>query len=149
MQLKELSSSLRPISVASVLLGGTLLYSDVDQFSGINTPLSDQHTFEYVRLNDFQRQEVLLSHARFNALYDSWREKTLFMSSASDIINNPAFREIVEMGMAAVPYIVSKIEREPSTLVWALNMIYGVKISNRPGVTVKEACKLWVRKIKG
>ena len=130
-------------------MGSSLLYSDIDQFSGIRTTLSDRLTSDYVRLNDFHRQEILLSRARFNALYESWRERTLFMSSASDIISDPSFQEIVEMGMAAVPYIIDVIDKDPSTLVWALNKIFGGKISNRQDVTVKEACRLWVKKIKG
>ncbi|MBR5018098.1 MAG: hypothetical protein IKX53_00495 [Bacteroidales bacterium] len=149
MQIKKLTASLRPISIAGVIMGSSLLYSDIDQFSGIRTTLSDRLTSDYVRLNDFHRQEILLSRARFNALYESWRERTLFMSSASDIISDPSFQEIVEMGMAAVPYIIDVIDKDPSTLVWALNKIFGGKISNRQDVTVKEACRLWVKKIKG
>ena len=72
----------------------------------------------------------------------------MFSSSASEIISDPAFQGILDMGMAAVPYIVDTIEKEPSTLVWALNKIYGGKISNNPNTTVKEACKLWVKRLK-
>lgn len=148
MQLKKISASLKPISIAGVLVGTTLLYSDIDQFSGINTTLSDEHTSEYVRLNDFQRREVLLSRARFDALYSCWLKKTMFSSSVSEIIGDSSFQEIIEMGMAAVPYIVDTIDKEPSTLVWALNLIYGGKISNNPNTTVKDACKLWVKRIR-
>lgn len=148
MQIKKLSTSLRPISIAGVIVGSSFLYSDVDQFSGINTTLSDVHTSEYVRLDDFQRKEVLLSRERFNSLYHSWRNNTRYSSSVSDIIGDPSFQSILDMGMAAVPYIVEMIEKEPSTLVWALNKIYGGKISNNPNTTVKEACKLWVKRLK-
>lgn len=148
MQIKKITSSLRPLSIAGVIVGTTLLYSDVDQFSGINATLLDRHTSEYVRLNDFQRQEVLLSRARFDALYSNWRKRIMFSSSAKEIIEDTYFQEILEMGMAAVPYIVDVIDKEPSTLVWALNLIYGGKITNRPDVTVKDACKLWVKRIR-
>lgn len=148
MQIKKISSTLRPISIAGVIVGTSLLYSDVDQFSGIKTTLSDMHTSEYVRIDDFQRKEVLLSRERFNSLYQNWRKSTMFSSSVSEIIGNPSFQGILDMGMAAVPYIVDMIEKEPSTLVWALNKIYGGKISNNPNTTVKEACKLWVKRLK-
>ena len=148
MQIKRITSSLKPISIAGIVVSASLLYSDIDQFSGINTTLSDRHTSEYVRLNDFQRQELLLSRARFNTLYETWRKNTMFSSSASAIIKDSSFQAIVGMGMAAVPYIVDVINKEPSTLVWALNMIYGAKISKSPNVTVKDACKLWVKKLQ-
>lgn len=148
MQIKKISATLKPISIAGVIVGTSLMYSDVDQFSGINTTLSDRHTAEYVRLNDIQRKEVLLSRVRFDALYNSWRKNTMFSSSVSDIIGDAAFQEIVGMGMAAVPYIIERIDKEPSTLVWALNKIYGGKISNNPNTTIKEACRLWVKRIR-
>lgn len=148
MQIKKISKTLRPISIAGVIVGSSMLYSDVDQFSGIRTPISDKHTYEYVQIDDFQRQEVLLSRERFNSLYQSWKKRTMFSSSASEIISDPAFQSILDMGFAAVPYIVDTIEKEPSTLVWALNKIYGGKISNNPNTTVKEACKLWVKRLK-
>lgn len=148
MQIKKITSSLRPLSIAGVIVGTTLMYSDVDQFSGINATISDRHTSEYIRLNDYQRQEVLLSRARFDALYSNWRKRTMFSSSAKEIIEDSNFQEILEMGVAAVPYIVDVIDKEPSTLVWALNHIYGGKITNRPNVTVKDACKLWVKRFR-
>ena len=148
MQIKKLTATLRPISIAGFLVGTSLLYSDVDQFSGINTTLSDKHTSEYVRFNDFQRKEVLSSRERFNALYNNWRKNTMFSSSAAAIIGDASFQEIVQMGIAAVPYIIDIIDKEPSTLVWALNMIYGAKISNNPNTTIKAACKSWVKRIR-
>lgn len=69
------------------------------------------------------------------------------MSSASDIVNHEAFKAIVAMGEAAVPYIVEEINTTPSTLVWALNFIYQKKISNNPDTTVQEACRLWVKEL--
>lgn len=71
----------------------------------------------------------------------------MFLSSAQAIITNPNFQAIVNMGKIAVPYIVDEINNNPSTLVWALNIIFDRKITDRPGTTVEEACKLWVKKL--
>ena len=71
----------------------------------------------------------------------------MFQSSASSIISDPDFQAIVSMGQYAVPFIKEEIANEPSTLVWALNLIYGRRISNNPNLTIKEACKLWIKAI--
>lgn len=149
MQIKRMTTSLRPLTISGVVLGSALLYSDVDQFSRINTTLSDRQTADYVRLTEAESRDVVFTRSQFDALYRDWREKTRFFSSSADIIGDRSFQAIVGKGMAAVPYIAESIEKEPSTLVWALNYIYGVKISNRPNLTVREACKLWVKRIKG
>ena len=54
---------------------------------------------------------------------------------------------VVSMGQYAVPFIKDELIRKPSTLVWALNYIYGYKISSNPHLTISEACKLWIKKI--
>lgn len=36
----------------------------------------------------------------------------------------------------------------PSTLVWALNLIYNRKITDLPNITISEACNLWVKELK-
>ena len=52
------------------------------------------------------------------------------------------------MGAQAVPLIGQSIEAEPSMLVWALNMIFKGKISDKKDLTIEEACKLWVKELK-
>ena len=52
------------------------------------------------------------------------------------------------MGYSAVPFIIEEIEKEPSNLVWALNLIYNQKISKNPNITIKDACKLWIKALR-
>ena len=78
----------------------------------------------------------------FNYYYKAWQQQTKFLSSVSRIRQNQAFRKIVDMGGNAVPYILEEIERQPSTLVWALNEIFHKKIGQQN--TVTEACRLWI-----
>lgn len=94
---------------------------------------------------DKKVENQIARHVLFNKLISQWKEETMFLSSAQAIIDNPNFQAIVNMGKTAVPYIVDEIKNEPSTLVWALNIIFGRKITDRPGTTVEEACRLWVR----
>jgi len=48
------------------------------------------------------------------------------------------------MGQSAVPFIVEEIDQRPSTLVWALNIIFNRKISDK-NINISEACRLWVK----
>jgi hypothetical protein len=81
----------------------------------------------------------------FNNLLNSWRNNTIFMSFADQIVNEPNFKKIVSMGENVVPFIIEEISHNPSPLVWALNFIYDKTISNRNNLTIEEACKLWVK----
>ena len=85
---------------------------------------------------------------RFALLYDSWKQETAFLSSAKAIIEHEDFQKIIAMGHDAVPFIVNAIDKEPSPLVWALNLIFNVRISNDPNVTISQACRLWVERLK-
>jgi len=78
----------------------------------------------------------------------NWKEKTMFLSSTKSIIEDEDFQAIVAMGESAVSYIISEIENNPSTLVWALNLIFNKKITDNPYTTITEACKLWVKELK-
>ena len=52
------------------------------------------------------------------------------------------------MGPKIVPFILDELDKGPSNIVWALNMIYKKKITNKPNVTIAEACKLWIKALK-
>ena len=71
----------------------------------------------------------------------------MLYSSVEDIVNDKDFQSIVLMGEQAVPFIKEELIEKPSTLVWALNYIYNRKISNKPNLTITEACKLWIKEI--
>lgn len=82
----------------------------------------------------------------FSRYFEVWQRDTRFLSSVTAITGHPAFTGIVNMGGNAVPFILEKIERQPSNLVWALNAIFQKKIGQ--GATVTEACKLWIAELK-
>ena len=71
----------------------------------------------------------------------------IFQDRPCRIVEDEDFKAIVSMGQYAVPFIKDELIRKPSTLVWALNYIYGYKISSNPHLTISEACKLWIKKI--
>ncbi|KAF0236880.1 MAG: hypothetical protein FD181_2387 [Prolixibacteraceae bacterium] len=150
MQLVKLSNKLRPLTLAAGLFSAvtTFAYSDLDNYSGILTMTSNYKTSEYIKLVDKSDESLLLRKFKFDNHLINWQKRTMFLSSTKAIIENEDFQSIVAMGHSAVPYIIEEIENRPSTLVWALNLIYNQKITNNPNATISEACNLWVKQLK-
>ena len=48
------------------------------------------------------------------------------------------------MGVNAVPYIVEELEKGPSPLVYALDMIFPGVMKYEGFVSLKEACDKWL-----
>ncbi len=149
MQLVQLSNKLRPLTLAaSILTAATAFaYSDLDAYSGILTITTNNKTSEYINTVDKSDRSFFLQKFRFENHLINWEKKALFLSSTKTIIENEDFQSIVAMGYSAVPYIVEEIEKKPSTLVWALNLIYNRKITNNQNATISDACKLWVKEL--
>jgi type I restriction enzyme S subunit len=86
---------------------------------------------------------------RFNELTTRWREDTKFMSSVSDITGHPAYRAIIDMGPAALPYIFRELASRPAHWYNALKTIAGespVQPNERSNPKrVREAWLQWGR----
>lgn len=150
MQLVQLSNKLKPLTLAVGLLtaASTFAYSDIDNYSGILTITSNNRTSEYIKYVDKSDGTLFLNKFRFENHLINWEKKTLFLSSTKAIIENADFQAIVAMGHSAVPFIIEEIDNKPSTLVWALNLIYNRKITDNPNTNISDACKLWVKELK-
>lgn len=94
----------------------------------------DEDMFENVYLID-----------KFHTLFNAWKSRTFLQSSVSKIIEDVNFKKIVEMGEKAIPLIIEEIDKNPGTLVWALNLITKTSISPNQRLTVSGACKMWVK----
>ena len=148
MRLNRTHKDWHTVTIMTGVMGGMMsLYSSADHYSNVNTVLNNHEISNYINDVDADKkvEHQIAQHFLFNRLVSQWKEETMFLSSAEAIIGNPNFQAIVNMGKNAVPYIVDEIRNEPSTLVWALNIIFDRKITDRPGTTVEEACRLWVR----
>ncbi len=142
----NLKNGWKPITIAVGLVAGSAnLYADVDQFSQVNTVLNSHITSKYIQEFDNVSELAINDRRKFYNYYTSWVEQTCFLSSISDIIEQQDFQSIVAMGHRAVPFILEEISTKPSTLVWALNMIFQRKITDNPKATIDDACKLWVK----
>ena len=149
MQLKDIKQGWKPVTLAVGLMTASPgMYGAVDQFSQIDTVLTNHATSRYISEVNDPSEFMMSGKLVFDALESSWRKETRFSSSIRDIINQHDFQAIVSMGMQAVPFIGMSIETQPSTLVWALNMIFKGKISEKKDLTISEACKLWVKELK-
>ena len=84
------------------------------------------------------------SENRFNELAKRWREETGFHSNPHFIMDNDAFRGIVEMGDEALPHIFKRIANDQPGPWWMpLERITGVRL--RDGVTPVERARGWVK----
>lgn len=149
MQLNIIGKTIKPLTIAAGLtVTNPVMYTDLDQYSAITSIVTSHQTDKYIKIADSQEDRFQKIEHRFRILYQSWKQKTMFLSSAKAIVDNEEFKGIVAMGKVVTPLIIDSIDREPSQLVWALNYIYGAKISNNPNTTIKEACKLWVKRFR-
>jgi len=94
---------------------------------------------------DIDYFESVYRKDKFNNLYKAWQSNTLLQSSISKIVDDVNFKRLVDMGQPAIPLIIEEIDKNPSTLVWALNIITGTSFSTSQRITIKDACKRWVR----
>ncbi len=151
MQLTKFSAAIKPLTLAVGLFStaNAVAYNSIDDFTGIRTVASNLRTSEYIKSDDRLDQiNMLINEHRFRDHLIRWEKRTMFLSSINAIIENEDFQAIVSMGYQAVPLIIREIESHPSTLVWALNLIYKQKITNDPKATISDACKQWVKKLK-
>jgi hypothetical protein len=86
------------------------------------TPRADQFRTEPLRV---RRRAPGRVADRFAALSESWRRDTLLESSVTRMAMHKAYQQIIGLGMAAVPFILSELEREPNYWFWALTSITG------------------------
>jgi predicted signal transduction protein with EAL and GGDEF domain len=145
MQLK-MNSNYRPLLItAGLAISGNALsfsYQDCNYIDSNNN-------IEIVNQNDYvtELSRNLFYKAVFEGFYEKWEKQTRFSSSAKAIVENENFQSIVAMKENAVPFIVNKLEEEPSLLVWALNLIFNEKVSHK-NISIEEAGKLWLKKLQ-
>lgn len=55
---------------------------------------------------------------QFYGRRDLWQKETSHLSSVSQIVEHPAYREIVKMGKEVVPWIIDDIKFHGTTFWW-------------------------------
>ncbi|MCD8292872.1 MAG: hypothetical protein LUC23_03815 [Prevotellaceae bacterium] len=84
--------------------------------------------------------------ATFLQNYKYWNQETEFLSTNN--FDNSYFKGIVGMGIDAVPFILKEIQKEPSQLVHALDLIFPGVVKYEGFVSLKEACEKWISILK-
>jgi len=148
MQLNS-SVGLKSLTVSSALLFSSAVfsYNDFKDISNVNSVIVNPSTQDYIQETQDNAYADVILKSNFKEYLSKWEKNTQFYSFSNQIIRDSYFQKIVSMGEHIVPYIIDEIKNKPSTLVWALNIIYKKKISNNPRTTIDEACKLWVKKL--
>ena len=146
MQLNKIPNKAKVLTLATGLMmsAPAFAYSDLDNLENI---LTARRNVEYVKTISSVEEFDITQKFKLQLHLKAWEQKTMFSSSIATIVNDSDFQAIVNMGLIAVPFIKEELERKPSVLVWALNYIYGTKISDKPNLTISEACKLWINAI--
>ena len=63
--------------------------------------------------------------ADFQRLTAEWKRETAHLSSSVTIAEHRAYREIIEFGKDAIPFILRDLEKSLSQWFWALRSIAG------------------------
>lgn len=82
-----------------------------------------------------------VAREKFERLYKEWTEETAVMSTGQ--FDHPAYRGIVNMGKAAVPYIREKIKDGPDPIVAALGEIMPGVVKTEGYLSMTDICKIW------
>jgi len=64
---------------------------------------------------------------RFVRLADEWSQETGHISSASDLIGNAKYQQIIQLGWPAIPYLLDDLERNKRFWFPALAEITGLR----------------------
>lgn len=81
----------------------------------------------------------------FDALVREWKRSTDHLSSYTDIVGHPAYRSIVALGWAALPFIMEQLRSSPMFWFKALEEIVGsVPVSDFDDLTVEGATDAWL-----
>jgi hypothetical protein len=70
---------------------------------------------------------VVNTEARFHELADEWSEKTMHISSVSDLINDARYQQIIDLGWDALPFLLDDLQKKKRFWFPALAAITGVR----------------------
>lgn len=91
---------------------------------------------ERINLDEIDKSATFLQNFRY------WNQETVFLSTNN--LDNAYFKQIVDMGVDAVPFIIEELKKGPTPLVHALDMIFPNIIKYEGFVSLKDACDKWL-----
>ena len=82
---------------------------------------------------------------RFRELVKRWKEGTGHLRSTARMAKHPAYREVVQMGPAAVPLLLAELTRDPDFWFAALREITKENpVPARSAGKVKDMARAWI-----
>jgi hypothetical protein len=81
---------------------------------------------------------------KFLKLNESCDSDTQFYAHPYRVVNNPNYREIVQMGPKAIPLIIAALDAKPFRYFPALRALVGVNIDSEAS-TFREARERWLQ----
>jgi hypothetical protein len=82
---------------------------------------------------------------RFKSLVIEWKNATMFFSSTEKITNHISFIKIIGLGPTSIPLILEEIQREPSFLFFALQIITNEDLTEENDAgKVLQICEKWI-----
>lgn len=83
---------------------------------------------------------------RFHRLASVWRAETAYVSSSSELVAHPAFREIVGMGVPVIPLLLRELENRTGQWHRAMREITSADpVSPADRGNVDRAAEAWLR----
>jgi len=143
-------NNLAPIVISSLAFTPNMNYQTFkyNDIADNNIKIEDKNTLNHLNIAQESTYTSLLTKIKFKEHLENWNLNTMFLSSPNQIIEDSDFKEIVKLGYSAVPFIIEELEEKPNFLVWALNLIFGYKISDDPSTTIVEASRMWLKFLK-
>lgn len=81
----------------------------------------------------------------FLNLRDKWKSEIRFISSGSLIISNSAYKEIIEFGPIAIPWIIREVKKRNDHWFFALEKITGANPIREENVgKIEDMSKDWI-----
>jgi len=79
----------------------------------------------------------------FHSLVKKWRKDTQYFSSITKMVQHPAYRRIIDMGIDVLPYLFDELNQRPDHWLVALNAITGEDPAPEKS-TFDEAVQAWL-----
>jgi hypothetical protein len=108
-------------------------------FTSSVSVVSDKET-KPIDMNEANNKAIFTQNCKY------WNQETNFLSVNN--FDNSYFKGIVEMGEDAVPFILEELEKGPTPLVHALDLIFPGVVTYDGFVNLKEVCDKWVSILK-
>lgn len=91
-------------------------------------------------------EPVETTEEKFRRLASVWRAQTAYVSSSSDLVAHPAFREIVGMGSPVIPFLLRELENHNGHWHRALRQITGADpVPPADRGNIDKAVEAWLR----